>query len=67
MSLIKRSTVPVVTVFRREPSLIRGASQISGRRHTTGTCGLDVPLLGIVGGTLMGAKRMKSAAARELQ
>jgi hypothetical protein len=67
MSLVKRSTEPVVTVFRREPSLIRGTSQISLRRHTAGTCGLDVPLLGIVGGTLMGAKRMKSAAARELQ
>jgi hypothetical protein len=44
ISLVKRSTEPVITGFPREPSFTTGISQIPIRRHTAGTCGPDAPL-----------------------
>jgi hypothetical protein len=44
ISLIERSTTPVITGFPREPSFTTGITQIPMRRQTAGTCGPDAPL-----------------------
>jgi hypothetical protein len=44
ISLIKRSTEPVITGFPREPSFTTGISQIPIGRQTAGICGRDAPL-----------------------
>src|ERR1700730_2423305 len=44
ISLVKRSTGPVITGFPCEPSFTTGISQIPLRRQTAGTCGPDAPL-----------------------
>ncbi|MGH6823803.1 MAG: hypothetical protein ACRECP_06655 [Methylocella sp.] len=73
ISLVKRSTQPVIIVFPREPSFARAIGQIQVRRQTAGTCGPDAPLNqqkyspASEGERLMGEKRMKTAVARVFQ